>query len=101
MADDVVDLLRETLHNHRLMVMAAAKTSTDVDIDAALEVHAGLGGILADWSDFTAGQQRQIISTIEFLVNPTDAGQPDLSTPDGFHDDLAELRRLHAFLGYV
>ncbi len=53
MADGVVDLLRETLHNHRLMV-ASAKT-----------------------------------------------GRPDLTTPDGFHDDLAELRRLLAFLGYV
>ena len=64
-------------------------------------MHAGLGTILADWSDFTAGQQRQIVSTIEFLVKPTDAGQPDLTTPDGFRDDLAELHRLHAVLGYV
>jgi hypothetical protein len=34
-------------------------------------------------------------------VNPDDGGRPDLTTPDGFHDDLAELRRLHAILGYV
>lgn len=101
MADDVVDVLRETLHNHRLMLLAAAKANDELDLEIALEVHAGIGSILADWSDFTAGQQRKIVSTIEFLVNPVDDGRPDLATPDGFHDDLAELRRLHAFLGYV
>lgn len=101
MADDVPDLLRETLHNHRLMIMGAARTNDELDLDAALQVHAGLGSILADWADFTAAQQRQIVSTIEYLVNPDDGGRPDLTTPDGFHDDLAELRRLHAILGYV
>jgi uncharacterized membrane protein YkvA (DUF1232 family) len=101
MADDVVDVLRETLSNHRLMVLAAAKNNTELDLDSALQVHAGLGNILADWTDFSAGEQRKIISTIEYLVNPTDDGHPDLTTSDGFHDDLAELRRLHAFLGYV
>lgn len=101
MADDALDVLRDTLHNHRLMVLAAAATDDTLDLDAALEVHAGLGSILADWPDFTAGQQREIVSTIEFLVNPTDDGKPDLTTPDGFHDDLAELHRLHALLGYV
>jgi hypothetical protein len=101
MPDDVLDVLRETLHNHRLMVLAAAHTDAVVDLESALEVHAGLGRVLADWPDFTAGQQRKIVSAIEFLVNPTDDGRPDLTTPDGFHDDLAELRRLHAFLGYV
>lgn len=101
MADDVLDLLRDTLNNHRQMVLAAATTNDALDLDTALEVHAGLGSILADWPDFTAGQQREIVSMIEFLVNPTDGGKPDLTTPDGFDDDLAELRRLHAFLGYV
>lgn len=101
MADDVLDVLRETLHNHRLMLVAAARANAEVDLTSALEVHAGLGAVLADWSDFSAGQQRQIVSTIEFLVNPDDDGKPDLTTPDGFDDDLAELRRLHAFLGYV
>lgn len=101
MADDVLTVLRETLQNHRLMLMAAARTNTEVDLDTALQVHAGLGSILADWPEFTARQQREIVSTIEFLVNPDDGGQPDLTTPDGFHDDLAQLRRLHDFLGYV
>lgn len=101
MPDDELTVLRETLHNHRLMLMAAARANAELDLDSALTVHAGLGNILADWPDFTAVQQRKIISTIEFLVNPTDGGQPDLTTPDGFRDDLVELQRLHAFLGYV
>lgn len=101
MADDVLEVLRTTLTNHRSMIMAAAETNSELDLQSALQVHAGLGNILADWADFTAGQQRQIISTIEYLVNPDDDGHSDLTTPDGFDDDLAELRRLHAFLGYV
>jgi hypothetical protein len=101
MADEVLDVLRETLTNHRQMLLAAAKTSDDLDLETALTVHAELGKILADWPEFTAGQQREVVSTIEFLVNPTDDGHPDLTTPDGFHDDLAELQRLHAVLGYV
>ena len=64
-------------------------------------MHAGLVTILADSSAVTAGQRRQIVATIEFPVNPTDAGQPDLTTPGGFHDDLPELHRLHGVLGYV
>lgn len=101
MPDDVLDVLRETLHNHREMLLAAARANADLDLDAALQVHAGLGSILADWSEFTADEQRKIVSTIEFLVNPDDRGHADLTTPDGFHDDLAELRRLHVFLGTV
>jgi len=101
MVDEVLDVLRETLNNHRQMLLAAAKTSDDIDLDTALTVHAELGNILADWPEFTAGQQRAVVSTIEFLVNPTDDGHPDLTTSDGFDDDLAELQRLHAVLGYV
>lgn len=100
MADDVLDVLHDTLRNHRQMLVAAARTSPDLDLDTALEVHAGLSAILADWSELTAGQQRLVVSTIEYLVNPGDDGHSDLSEPDGFRDDMAELRRLHAVLGY-
>lgn len=101
MPDDVLTVLHETLRNHRSMLLAAARTNAELDLDSALQVHAGLGNILADWPEFSAVQQRKIISTIEFLVNPTDDGKPDLTTPDGFDDDLAELQSLNAFLGYV
>jgi len=100
MSDDELQLLHDTLAAHRSMVLAAKQVDDDVDLEGALTVHAGLGNLISRWSEFSVGEQREIIRTLEYLVNPDD-DQPDLGGPDGFRDDLAELRRLQGFLGYV
>lgn len=61
---------------------------------------ATLSRILGDWDEFGVSEQRALVRTIEQLVNPHDA-EPDLWRPDGFRDDLREVRRLEAELGYV
>jgi hypothetical protein len=101
MADDEVSMLRGVLSAHRSMLMGALSTNRDLDIDRAFHVHAGLSRILSRWDDYSANEQREIIRTVEYLVNPEDDDVNDLTTPDGFADDLAELRKLQVFLGYV
>ena len=94
-------MLRGVLSAHRSMLEGALQTNRDLDIDRAFHVHAGLSKILAHWDDYNATEQRRIISTVEYLVNPEDDDVNDLTSPDGFADDLAALRRLQDFLGYV
>ena len=100
MADDELTVLRDALSTHRSMLMGALHRNADLDIDRAFQVHAGLSRILARWDEYTANEQRQIVRTVEYLVNVDDE-VPDLTTPNGFTDDLAELRKLEAALGYV
>ncbi len=83
------------------MLLGALHSNADLDIDRAFQVHAGLCKLLAHWDDFTANEQRRIIRTVEFVVNTDDGDVNDLTTPDGFADDLARLRELEHSLGYV
>jgi hypothetical protein len=93
-------VLRESLASHRALLAGALRTNPDLDLDGALQVHAGLGSILTRWSEFSATEQREIVATVEYLINSDDS-EPDLVGPDGFRDDVAQLHRLQAFLGYV
>ena len=98
MSDDELSVLRDALSTHRSMLMGALHRNADLDIDRAFQVHSGLSRILARWDEYTANEQRQIVRTIEYLVNADD-DVPDLTTPNGFTDDLAELRKLEASSG--
>lgn len=100
MPDDEVAVLHDTLAAHRAMLMGARRARAELDLEGALEVHAGLGSIMTRWTEFSAVEQREIVRTIEYLINDDD-DQHDLTDPDGFADDVAELHRLQAFLGYV
>lgn len=100
MPDHEQTVLEESLAAHRAMLMGAWESNADLDIEGALEVHAGLSTIMTRWPEFSAHEQREIITTIEYLITSQDHN-PDLQGPDGFRDDVAELHRLQAFLGYV
>ncbi|MCW2812422.1 MAG: hypothetical protein JWP61_2880 [Friedmanniella sp.] len=56
--------------------------------------------MLAHWDEFSAGEQRRIVSTIQYVVETDDAVN-DLKAPAGLRDDLAELHKLQEYLGYV
>lgn len=99
MADDEVIMLRDVLSAHRSMLMGALHSNAELDIDRAFEVHAGLNQILTHWDDYSACEQREIIRTVQYVVKTDDAIN-DLTASDGFADDLAELHKLRAFLGY-
>jgi hypothetical protein len=101
MTDDEVSMLRGVLSAHRSMLMGALSTNRNLDIDRAFHVHAGLSKILCHWDEFNVNEHREIVRTVEYLVNPEDDDVNDLTSPDGFADDLAELRKLQDFLGYV
>lgn len=92
--------LRDVLAAHHAMVAGARQADAQVDLEAACEVYAGISRLLGHWDELTAGEQRAVVRTIEHLVNPGDE-EPDLRGPDGFRDDLRDLRRLEAELGYV
>jgi len=100
MTDDQVRVLRQVLSDHRAMVEGALQVAPHVDIRRAYEIHAGLSLMLVRWDSFSTPEQRDIVRTIEYVVNSED-DQPDLAGPDGFQDDLAEFERLKARLGYV
>lgn len=100
MPDDEVRMLREALSAHRAILTGAMHCNDQLDIDRAFQVHSGLARLLAHWDEFSATEQREIVRTVEYLVNPDDDVN-DLTGPDGFADDLAELDRLRLFLGYV
>ena len=93
-------MLREALSAHRAVLMGALQGNRELDIERAFQVHAGLSKILTDWDEFTANQQREVISTVEYVLNSDDEVN-DLTSPDGFADDLGRLRRLQALLGYA
>jgi hypothetical protein len=95
-----VVVLRDTLSAHRSMLMGALTSNDALDIDRAFAAHAGLVRVLAHWDEFTANQQRAVMETVEYVVN-SDDDEPDLTSPDGFADDLARVRALQAALGYV
>ena len=99
MTNEVV-VLRDTLSAHRSMLMGALTSNDALDIDRAFAAHAGLARVLAHWDEFTANQQRAVVETVEYVVN-SDDDEPDLTSPDGFVDDLARVRALQAALGYV
>jgi hypothetical protein len=98
--DDELQVLYDALAAHRSVLMGAREANDQVDVGGALAVHAGLSNLMTRWSEFSAAEQREVVRTIEYLINSDDE-QPDFSGPDGFRDDLAALRRLQAFLGYV
>jgi hypothetical protein len=100
MTDNHVRALRQVLSAHRAMVEGALQVAPHVDIHSAYQIHAGLSQILARWDSFNAAEQREIVRTIEYVVNSDDE-QPDFASPDGFQDDLAEFDRLKARLGYL
>ncbi len=93
-------MLRYALSTHRSVLMGALHCNEQLDIERAFQVHAGISRILTRWEEFTAREQREIVRTVEYLVN-TDDDINDLTSPDGFVDDLAELDKLRAYLGYV
>lgn len=100
MTDYQVRVLRQVLSDHRAMVEGALQVAPHVDIHRAYEIHAGLSQLLARWDSFSPPEQREIVRTIEYVVNSDDE-QPDFAGPDGFQDDLAEFERLKARLGYL
>jgi len=100
MADDEVGVLRDALSTHRSMLLGALQSNSELDIDRAFQIHAGVARILAHWDEFSANEQREIVKTIEYLVNPDDE-RNDLLDRDGFLDDLERFHCLQAFLGYV
>jgi hypothetical protein len=56
--------------------------------------------MLARWDSFSPPEQREIVRTIEYVVNSDDE-QPDFAGPDGFQDDMAEFERLKARLDHA
>jgi hypothetical protein len=97
---DEVVVLRDTLSAHRSMLMGALNSNGELDIDRAFAAHAGLARVLTHWDELTAHQQRAVMETVEYVVN-SDDDEPDLTSPDGFADDLARVRALQAALGYA
>ena len=93
-------MLRNTLSAHRSMLLGALNTNVALDIERAFAAHAGLARILTHWDDLSAHQQRAVMETVEYVVNSQD-DEPDLTSPDGFADDLARVRALEAALGYA
>ena len=100
MTTDEVALLRETLSAHRSMLLGAVHTNHDLDIERAFAAHAGLSKILAHWDEFTARQQRAVVETVHYVVM-SDDDEHDLTSADGFADDLARVRALQESLGYA
>ena len=100
MVDDAVTVLRNALSARRSVLMGALHGNQHLDIDRAFQIHAGLSRILTHWDEFIADQQREVISTIEYVVN-TDDDVNDLTSPDGFLEDLERLHQLRSSLGYV
>ncbi|GAA3602769.1 hypothetical protein [Microlunatus ginsengisoli] len=96
---DEVAILRDLLSAHRSMVLGALHAGADVDVSGAFMIHAELSRLLARWDEFSANEQREIIRTIEYVVN-SDDDMPDLGGPDGFVDDWERVRALQVFLGY-
>lgn len=97
---DEVEILRGLMSAHRSMVLGALHAGAEVDVDSAFMIHASLSRLLAHWDEFSANEQREIIRTIEYVVNSDDE-VPDLEGPDGFTDDWEQLRKLHEYLGYL
>jgi hypothetical protein len=98
--DREVHVLQEALSAHRSMLMGALHSNADLDIDNAFRVHAGISKMLARWDEHSANEQRQIVTTIRYLIDSDDEVN-DLTMAGGFVDDLAELHKLQAALGYV
>lgn len=96
---DEVAILRDLLSAHRSMVLGALHAGADVDVHGAFMIHAELSKLLASWDEFSANEQREIIRTIEYVVN-SDDDLPDLDGPDGFSDDWGRVKDLNVFLGY-
>lgn len=97
---ETVVVLRDTLAAHRSMLVGALAGNGHLDIDRAFAAHAGLAKVLTHWDEYTAVQQRAVMETVEYVVN-SDDDEPDLTSPDGFADDLARVRALQAALGYA
>lgn len=93
-------MLRDTLSAHRSMLMGALNSNDRLDIDRAFAAHAGLVRILTHWDELTATEQRAVMETVQYVVDSED-DQPDLTSPDGFADDLARVRALQSALGYA
>lgn len=98
MSTDEVTVLRDALSAHRQVLVGALHGNPALDIERAFQVHAGLSRILTHWDEFTANEQRQVMSTVEYVVN-TDDEVNDLTSPDGFLDDLDRLQQLQTTLG--
>src|SRR5690242_15519628 len=96
---DEVAILRDSLSAHRSVVLGALHAGADVDVNTAFAIHAELSQLLARWDEFSVNEQREIVRTIEYVVNADDE-VPDLASPDGFADDWEQVRKLHASLGY-
>ena len=96
---DEVAILRDALSAHRSMVLGALHAGADVDVSTAFAIHAELARLLARWDEFNVSEQREIVRTIEYVLNSDDE-VPDLVSPNGFDDDWERVRDLHAFLGY-
>ncbi len=93
-------MLRDTLSAHRSMLMGALQTNHGLDIDRAFAARAGLSQVLAHWDELSAHQQRAVMETVEYVISSEDE-EHDLTSPDGFADDLARVRALQESLGYA
>ncbi len=100
MLNDEVAVLREALSCHRSMLTGALSGNADLDIGRAFQIHAEMAKILTHWDDFNAHEQREVIATVQYIID-TEDDENDLTSPDGFLDDMARVDQLQHFLGYV
>ncbi|MBA8795759.1 hypothetical protein FHX74_003400 [Friedmanniella endophytica] len=100
MSDDEVAVLREALTSHQAMVTGALAGNDQVDIRRAFAIHADMARILAQWDTYSAHEQREIVKTVQYIID-TEDDDNDLTSPDGFLDDMARVDRLQQLLGFV
>lgn len=100
MTANEVTALRDVLSAHQAAVRGASQVSDKVDLERVAEVHTGISWLLTQWDEFSANEQREIIRTIQNVVDRP-VGRSNLSSVEGALDEVAELRRLEALLGYL
>lgn len=100
MPNDEVAVLREALSNHRAMLTGALSSNEDLDIGRAFQIHAEMTKIINHWDDFSANEQREVVATVQYVID-SDDDVSDLTSPDGFADDAAKVEQLRHLLGYV
>ncbi len=82
------------------MLIGAWESNADLDIEGALEMQAAPGTVMPGGRSPPLTSSCAIVTIIGHLITSRDHN-PDLQGADGFRDDVAELHRLQAFLGYV
>lgn len=100
MLNNEVGVLREALSCHRAMLTGALSGNDQLDIGRAFQIHAEMTKILSHWDDFSTNEQREVMATVQYVID-TEDDTNDLTSPDGFLDDLARVDELRLFLGYL